>query len=433
MSTLSHGKSGVVIVGASVAGCAAAIRFAQANIPVTLVEKRGQVEAHKPICTHFIQPCSVPAWKKLGLYDDLTAAGAIKNTIAISTKWGWIENAPIDEQHAFNVRRVTLDPLIRQRAIATPGVTYLPGVNVDKVNVVAGRVVGISGRRVVDGAQVDLACELLVAADGRESEVAHLAGVRQKEWENQRFSCFGFFQGIPEESRSMSRMWMLEPYIAYQFPNDGDTTLIALMPTKDRMADFKVDRDRNFREIVRALPDAPDIDNAIQVGEYRLNSRNSLLVRSHPPAGMALIGDAFMTSDPLHGFGISWGVMSAIDLVDELSSVFHQGSLRAIDRSLARYHSVRRRELWGHFKIMIEMAGARPMIMPQQILFSAATRDQKMASIIQRFLAGQSGTQELLSPITMARAIAVNAKHALRKRMDWRSNRVGKQANSHFQ
>ncbi|UXI69476.1 NAD(P)/FAD-dependent oxidoreductase [Tahibacter amnicola] len=427
MNTQSS-KAGVVIVGASVAGCAAAIAFAKKGVPVTLIEKRSNADFHKPICTHFIQPCSVEAWKKLDMYDALMTAGGVKNTIAISTRWGWIPNAPIDEEHAINMRRLTLDPMIRQKAISTPGVTLVGGSRVVALTVdESQRVVGVSAEKVSGGGRVDYPCSLVIAADGRESEIAELAQVKTREWVNNRFSCFAFFRGIPNESRTVSRMWMLDPYIAYQFPNDGDTTLIALMPTKDRVDDFKDDRDRSFREIVRNLPDAPDIENAERLGEYRINTKNSMLLREKPPAGLALVGDAFITTDPLHGFGISWGILSSIQLAEYAADAVLGGRKESIDRSVERYHRDRQREVWGHFKIMADMARAEPMPKPQQILFSAATRDDTMATIVQRFLAGLTGTSELLSPFTMVRAISANVRHAVRKRLKRESTpRTGK-------
>ena len=51
----------VVVVGASVAGCTAARLYAQRGARVALVEKRPDVDAHKTVCTHYIQPSATPA------------------------------------------------------------------------------------------------------------------------------------------------------------------------------------------------------------------------------------------------------------------------------------------------------------------------------------------------------------------------------------
>jgi 2-polyprenyl-6-methoxyphenol hydroxylase-like FAD-dependent oxidoreductase len=404
---------GVIIIGAGISGCAAAILFAQRGIPVTLIEKRSSSDFHKPICTHYIQPCSLDAWRRIGMYDAISEAGGVKNTIAISTRWGWISNAALGDGHAYNIRRQTLDPLLRAKAASTPGVSLISGMRLTAVERDAnGRITGIVCESENEKKTISIPCALLVGADGRESVVAKATGAVTREWENQRFSCFSFFRGIPGESRTMSRMWLLDPYVAYQFPNDGDTTLIALMPTKDRVLDFKRDPDARFREVVRTIPDAPNLERAERIVDYRINIQNSMLLRTRVPRGVALIGDAYITTDPLHGFGISWGLLSACHLVDLVAPVADPWSTHRVDQAVADYHRRWKRRVWSHFEIMAEMARAQPMPKAQQMLFSAAVRDECMAGIVQRFLAGVSGTAELLSPFTMGRAAMVNLRHA---------------------
>ncbi len=45
----------VAIVGASLAGCAAAILFAREGLRVALIERHKNPTAYKTLCTHFIQ------------------------------------------------------------------------------------------------------------------------------------------------------------------------------------------------------------------------------------------------------------------------------------------------------------------------------------------------------------------------------------------
>jgi 2-polyprenyl-6-methoxyphenol hydroxylase-like FAD-dependent oxidoreductase len=51
----------VAIVGASIAGCTAAILFARNGARVALIEREGDPAAYKKICTHFIQPGATPS------------------------------------------------------------------------------------------------------------------------------------------------------------------------------------------------------------------------------------------------------------------------------------------------------------------------------------------------------------------------------------
>ncbi|MGC2372872.1 MAG: FAD-dependent monooxygenase [Solirubrobacteraceae bacterium] len=63
------------IVGASLAGCTAAILLARAGARVALVEQRPDTAAFKRICSHFIQSSAVPTLERLGLLGAIEEAG----------------------------------------------------------------------------------------------------------------------------------------------------------------------------------------------------------------------------------------------------------------------------------------------------------------------------------------------------------------------
>src|SRR5918994_1721296 len=116
----------VAIVGASVAGCTAATLFARRGARVALIERRSDPNAHKVLCTHFIQPSAVPTIERLGLAPLIEDAGGIRNGIEMWTRWGWL-SPPEDVPHGYNIRRQTLDPMLRRLAAQTPGVEFMPG------------------------------------------------------------------------------------------------------------------------------------------------------------------------------------------------------------------------------------------------------------------------------------------------------------------
>jgi len=71
----------VAIVGASLAGCAAAMLFGRAGLRVALIERSREADDFKRLCTHFIQPSAVPTLRRLGIEDVLLDAGAVRNRI----------------------------------------------------------------------------------------------------------------------------------------------------------------------------------------------------------------------------------------------------------------------------------------------------------------------------------------------------------------
>jgi 2-polyprenyl-6-methoxyphenol hydroxylase-like FAD-dependent oxidoreductase len=121
----------VAIVGASVAGCTAATLFGRRGLRVALLERATRADAYKKICTHFIQASATPTLERLGLAARIEAAGGVQNGIQIWTRWGWIRPSLDDRfpypRHGYNLRRQTLDPMLRELAASTTGVTFLPG------------------------------------------------------------------------------------------------------------------------------------------------------------------------------------------------------------------------------------------------------------------------------------------------------------------
>ncbi|WP_411111142.1 FAD-dependent monooxygenase [Streptomyces sp. c-19] len=78
-------------------------------------------------------------------------------------------------RYAYNVRRSTLDPLIRSLAAETPGVDLLLGHQVTGLVREAGRTVGV--RASTPGGEREIRARLVVGADGKDSAVAKFAEV----------------------------------------------------------------------------------------------------------------------------------------------------------------------------------------------------------------------------------------------------------------
>jgi len=78
----------VVVVGASLAGCTAAVLFGRAGLRVALVERHRTMSAYKSVCTHFIQPSGVPTLERLGVLPALREAGAVISGMEFWSRWG---------------------------------------------------------------------------------------------------------------------------------------------------------------------------------------------------------------------------------------------------------------------------------------------------------------------------------------------------------
>ncbi|MFD0277892.1 NAD(P)/FAD-dependent oxidoreductase [Kitasatospora sp. NPDC127111] len=400
----------VVISGASLAGCAAAILLARRGVRVALLERRSDPGAYKALCTHSITANAYPVLDELGLVPALERAGAVRNEARWYTRWGWIEPRPApagpELPYAYNVRRSTLDPMIRSRAAETPGVDLLLGHRVTGLVREAGRTVGV--RASTPQGERDLRARLVVGADGKDSAVAKLAGMPARRYENARFGYLAHFRNLPLHG-GIGQTWFLEPDMAYAFPNDGGVTVLAVLPGKERLPAFREDLEGSFLAFVRGLPDAPPVDSAERVTkitgavDYPLHSR-----RPTAP-GIALIGDAALTGDPLWGVGCGWALQSAQWLAEEVAAA--AAGRGDLDRSLAVYARGHRRRLSGHQYLAADFAKCRPFNPLERLMFAAAARDESVARHMHLFASRLIGPSRFLNPVALARATAVNLRH----------------------
>ena len=184
---------------------------------------------------------------------------------------------------------------------------------------------------------------LVVGADGRNSAVARPAAPTRRK-PNQRFCYMAYFAGIAPKPDLRAGFWMLDPDVVMTSPNDDDITLVAAFVDKRRLDAFKRDREGAFRGLVRRAAGAPDLDRAERVSkligyvDYPLLNR-----RPVPRPGVALVGDAALTADPVWAIGCGWAFESATWLVDAVVPALH--GIEPLGRALRRYRSRHRERL----------------------------------------------------------------------------------------
>jgi 2-polyprenyl-6-methoxyphenol hydroxylase-like FAD-dependent oxidoreductase len=397
------------IVGASLAGCATAIGLGRSGARVALIEKQPDPAAFKRICSHFIQASAAPTLERLDLLDPILAAGGIRSRMRVWTSWGWIEPPADRAGYAVNLRRELLDPLVREAAAATPGVDLILGQAARELIREDGVVCGVTLKD-PDGTTSELRARLVVGADGRGSAIADLAGVRTKTLPHGRFAYGGYFEGAPPEHAPNSSVWMLDPHWVAAFPTDADLTFYAAMPTKERLPEFRSDPELALVSFVANIPDPPPIRAGGLVGPVlgKIEMPNCVRVPTAP--GLALVGDAALTADPLFGVGCGWALQSGEWLAASVAPALR--GEESLDRGLDRYRRRHGKELRGHAFLINDYAGGRRLGLGERILFAGAARDPKVAAAFDAL-----GTRRMKPGRVMAtavpRAIAVNARHAL--------------------
>lgn len=397
----SNGDFDVAVVGASVAGCAAARLFAQAGARVALIERRPDPGAYKVTCTHALLPSATPTIERLGLAPLLESRGALRTQADFWTPYGGWVRFPEDKLDGWGVTRRTLDPLLRNLAARTEGVEFLPGRAAIGLLPGAGRPAGLEVAE-VSGKRMTLPARLVVAADGRDSSIARLARVPGRVRPHNRFFYFAYWRGLRPRTTT-NRLWLLDPDGAAQFPSEDDLTVLVSAPHRCRLAEYRADREGAYLRAMTTLPDGPDLAGAERVSKLigKLEVPNVMRPAARP--GLAFVGDAAIATDPLFGTGCGWALQTAEWLVDETSPALMEGG--DLDRALDRYRRRVRRQLGPHHFQIAEYASGRRTLPTERAVFRAATVDPPLALAFGEVLARLRSPLRLFDPRLLPRVI----------------------------
>ncbi len=373
----------VVVVGASLAGCTAATFLGRAGARVAVVEQRPDPAAYKTICTHFMAPSATPAMERLGLAERIEAAGGVRNGVELWTRYGWIRPPMGGDfahpRYGYGIRREKLDPMVRELAAETQGVELILGQTAIALLGSNGRPTGV---RVIDRdrREREISARMVVAADGRDSRIGELAGEKTRVMRNDRFGYFAYYRNLPLPTGDSAMMWLLDPDVAYAFPQDDGITLLATFQTKDRESWFKRDLDANFEAYFGGLPNCPDLATGERISKVlgKLEMPNTVRRAGRP--GLAFVGDAAMAADPVWGVGCGFAFQSGEWLGEELAHTWGTGSTDAeIDAGIERYRKRHRSRLLGHFLMTSDYATGRRFNPVERTLFAAAAKDGRVA------------------------------------------------------
>ncbi|MGA9285873.1 MAG: NAD(P)/FAD-dependent oxidoreductase [Solirubrobacteraceae bacterium] len=385
----------VAIVGASLAGCTAAMFLARSGARVALIEKSPDPQAFKRICSHYIQSSGVRPLERLGLLEPMMQAGAVRSSACAWTRWGWVDPPPSSTlPSGINLRRERLDPLIRGLAGDTQGVDLVLGHTVQELLYDGERVSGCRARD-PHGQALELHARLVVGADGRGSRVAKLAGVNTKTAPHGRFAYGGYFEGPAPARYPNSALWLLDPDMVGAFPTDQGQTFYAVMPAKERLPEFRSDPAAAIQKFVAGIPDAPPIAQSRLVGEVMGKIDMTNVINTPTAPGLALIGDAASAVDPLWGVGCGFALQSSEWLADSVSPAL--SGVEPLERGLQRYRRRHARGLKGHTKEILSYATGRKINLGEKLFFSAAAHDERTAKVFEAFGSRNIGPGRMLA------------------------------------
>jgi len=323
-----------IIVGGGLAGSALADQLARAGHAVLVLERETRFKDR--VRGENMLPWGVAAAKRLGIHDELVAAGGHVSPNFVRVIMGQV-TPPRDMRATtpggdamLNMYHPQLQETLLARATSS-GATVMRGAAVLALDAAPGRAPSVSFEH--DGMQQTLSARIVVGADGRASRMRSWAGFEVSRSPDLLTIAGTLISGtsVPEASA----FFCMGPGIASFWAPHGSrrSRVYFIYPgAAGRRSLSGSGKFAEFVEAVRAVGVPGDwLDGVEPVGPLAEFDGADRWVDSPAKNGVALIGDAAASSDPSWGCGLS---LTLLD-VEHLSN-----ALRATDdwsAALAQY------------------------------------------------------------------------------------------------
>ena len=403
----------VVVVGAGIAGCTTAVLLGRLGLEVVVLDAEEDINVFKRSCAHFIQPSAVPMLRKHGLAPLIEEHGAIRSVTDVWMRWGWIRSSLPADQYGYNIRRETLDPMLRRVAAWTPGVRVRQGHSIKEVLRRNDRVSGVIATDQRTRKPMMIEARLVVAADGRWSPTAKLAGLPTETRPNSRFAYLAYYENPrrgPEANRQ--RVWYLEPNVAYESPTDGELSCFSVLAPKNELGVWRIDPRAAMRRIFSSLPGGVDLADLRKHGPVTGVLEMPNIRRQAAVAGLGLVGDAALCADPLFRTGCGWAFQSSAWLAETVGPTLKDGTLPEVDEALADYAGLHERETLPHYESMSDLSTGRPLKFGERMLSSAATRNGDVARLFELLAARSIAPQEVSRAGVMLKVMTASLRRS---------------------
>jgi flavin-dependent dehydrogenase len=320
MST--HPEYDALIVGGRVAGASLAQLLARQGRRV-LVADRDEFPSDT-MSTHFMGLPTVGALKRLGVLNDVLAAGFRR----ITRHRTWIDDCcfegPAGPTGTFSLapRRSVLDSTLLEHAVKA-GARFEQRTRADGLLQEDGRVVG-AVLQTTGGERREVRARVVIGADGKSSKVAEWVGAEKYDAVPAlRPAYYAYFKGIEPRAEATLELWFGGNQIGFLFPMREGEDCIALEIQPEEFDDFRSQHDAVFEARVRQLPEmARRMQNAHLEGKVMgVKGIDNHFRKPYGP-GWALTGDAGYLKDPSTGLGIGDALEQSFMLAEALGGWF---------------------------------------------------------------------------------------------------------------
>jgi flavin-dependent dehydrogenase len=328
----------VLIVGGRAAGASVAQLLARQGRRV-LVADRDKFPSDT-MSTHFMSLSAVGALKRLGVLNDILAAGFRR----ITRHRSWIDDCcfegPAGPPGTFSIapRRIALDSILLDHAVRA-GAQFEQRTRVDGLLHEDGRVAGAL-LQTTGGERREVRARVVIGADGKSSKVAEWVGAEKYDAVPAlRPAYYAYFHGIEPRPEATLELFFGGDQIGFLFPMREGEDCIAVQVQPEEFDEFRSGHAAFFEARVRKLPEiSRRMQNARLEGKViGVKGIDNYFRKPYGP-GWALTGDAGYLKDPSTGLGIGDALEQAFMLADALGTWFEGADW---EESMSAFHQKR--------------------------------------------------------------------------------------------
>ena len=408
-----------IIVGARVAGSAAAILLARDGRRVLLIDK--DLFPSDRLSTHIVLGGGTKVLERMGVLEMLERAGGVRfarsRTVGPDFDYsGELVRNGADDR-GLCLGRVLMDAAMIDVARSFDSVTFRERFRLTDLIIEDDAIVGIRGE---DASGVhEFRAPLTIGADGMRSSVAQIASERIDAFKRVDVPCarayyYAYFEGVARKNLGDELVAEFE-----SAPGAGQLvcrcenglTVAATAFDASEMQTFRTDLASNLRrQLDRSFAVGKILEGATIAGKVFSSGILNNTYRNPVTDGAILIGDAGLHVDPLFGQGHSMALMSAW-IVGELAREWFSGGGNAIPVDMLTDFTRRRdAELMPYYKASVRTSRELPLDQGSRLAHRAASREQWAADEMIKF--SQMLTPNAALSFRFARLMAATSRAA---------------------
>lgn len=317
MNSTSHHSCDVLVIGAGPGGSTISALLAEKGWNVIMLEKERHPRFH---IGESLLPMNMPLFEKLGVEKEIAALGVPKlgaefNSIYHNKSLTYYFSGALDPTYpsAYQVRRSDFDHALLKNSVKK-GVTVHEETKVVKIDFRAGSETIVTSIN-KQGVEETWQAKFIVDASGRDTFLANILGIKQRNKKHNSAALFAHFSGVsrlsgPDEG-NISLYWFDHGWF-WIIPLQNGVTSVGAVCWPYYLKSRKSNPEQFFYDTIALSPGVSErLKNAKLISPVTATGNYSYESKNMAGEGYLMVGDAFAFIDPVFSSGVYLAMNSA--------------------------------------------------------------------------------------------------------------------------